>query len=199
MEPQDPHAPPDAAKNIVLIGMMGAGKTTLGRRLARRLNRPFVDIDHEIEARAGVSIPHIFEVEGESGFRDREARVVAEVMARSGQVVTTGGGAPLRAENRSALAQGHIIYLYAEARQLWARIRHDTNRPLIARSANPRKTIEQLVQERDPVYRALAQCIIQSGSAAPSVLVERMVAHLAGLGLVQHEPAGQSPHPVEPS
>lgn len=178
------HSAPHVSANIVLIGMMGAGKTTLGRRLAKRLGMPFLDTDHEIEARAGVSIPHIFEVEGEAGFRDRESKVVAEVMSRQGQVVTTGGGAPLRPDNQQALRHGHIIYLSAEPRQLWARIRKDTSRPLIAQSSNPRKTIEQLVQARDPIYRSLAHHVVQSGSAAPAVLIEQMVHHLVQEGLV---------------
>jgi shikimate kinase len=112
--------------------MPGAGKTTVGRQLARRLHRSFIDADHEIEARTGVRIPLIFDIEGEQGFRDREAKVIAELAAESNLVVATGGGAVLRPENRAAIKQGGtVIYLHAAPRLLFERTRLDPNRPLL--------------------------------------------------------------------
>ena len=112
---------------------MGAGKSTVGRLLARRLKRPFYDSDHEIERRCGVRIPLIFDIEGEAGFRAREAQVIADLCVLRGIVLATGGGAVLADENRRQLAaHGHVIYLHARPGYLWQRVRHDRNRPLLA-------------------------------------------------------------------
>ena len=137
--------------NIILVGLMGAGKSTVGRLLARRLKRPFYDSDAEIERRCGVRVPVIFEIEGEAGFRARESQVVAELCAQHGVVLATGGGAVLAAENRRRLgADGIVVYLHARPADLWLRVRHDRNRPLLA-GADPQAKLAHLYAERDPL------------------------------------------------
>ena len=148
--------------NIYLVGMPGAGKTTVGRQLARRLHRTFIDADHEIEACTGVKIPVIFEIEGESGFRDREERVIAQLAAESGLVVATGGGAVLREQNREVMARsGTVIYLHVAPRLLFDRTSRDSNRPLL-QVPDPMKKIEELFAHRDPLYRDVADIVINS-------------------------------------
>jgi shikimate kinase len=164
----------DSTDNIYLVGMPGAGKTTVGRQLARRLKRQFVDADHEIEARTGVRIPVVFEIEGEDGFRDRESQVIADLAGRSGLVVATGGGAVLRAENRAALKRGGvIIYLRVPPRILFERTRHDPNRPLL-QVANPMMRIEELFSQRDPLYQDVADIVITSGDGSVCNMVTRI-------------------------
>lgn len=139
---------------------MGAGKTTIGRSLAKRLSLSFVDTDKEIEARTGVSIPTIFEIEGEDGFRKREAQVIAEMSARSGLVVATGGGGVLRAENRANMrASGFVVYLNVPPQTLWERTRNDRNRPLL-QVADPLLKLNQLFAIRDPLYREVATLVV---------------------------------------
>ncbi|MFZ9082424.1 MAG: shikimate kinase [Burkholderiaceae bacterium] len=172
--------------NIVLIGLMGAGKTTIGRKLALRLGREFVDTDHEIEARSGASVATIFELEGEEGFRRREAKMLLQVMQLEKQVVTTGGGAPIRPENRPVIAKGFVIYLEADPRQLWQRLRMDQSRPLLSQSSDPKATLEKLHAERDPIYRQLANCIVTStrgsmGQVLAQIEQELRRARLVGL------------------
>lgn len=161
---------------------MGAGKTTVGRSVARRLDYPFVDSDHELEARCGVRIPVIFEHEGEAGFRDREEQIIAELTGRSGVVLATGGGAVLREANRAALkANGTVVYLRASPHDLWLRTRHDRNRPLL-QTQDPKGRLEALYAERDPLYREVADFIIETGKPT--------VAQLANMVLMQLEMAG---------
>lgn len=149
--------------NIYLVGLMGAGKTTVGRALARRIGYRFVDSDHEIEARTGVSIPTIFEIEGEAGFRRREALVIAELTRDHGQVIATGGGAVLLPENRERLRSGGFVaYLRVPPRVLHERTRQDRNRPLL-RVADPLARLEALHAERDPLYREVADIIVDGG------------------------------------
>jgi shikimate kinase len=148
------------AQNLFLVGPMGAGKTTIGRQLARELKRAFLDSDREIEARTGADIPLIFELEGEAGFRRREAAVIDELTAREGVVVATGGGAVLLPENRAALmGRGLVIYLAAPLDQLVERTRRDRNRPLL-QTDDPRAKLEALMAERDPLYRGVADLIV---------------------------------------
>jgi shikimate kinase len=154
--------------NIYLVGMMGAGKTTVGRHLAKRFGRRFVDADHEIEARTGVSIPTIFEIEGEAGFRRREASAIAELSREHDLVMATGGGAVLDADNRSVLAaSGLVVYLNAPPAMLYERTRHDRNRPLL-RVPDPRRKLEEIHAVRDPLYREVAHVVVDAmgGSAA---------------------------------
>lgn len=163
-----------AKNNIYLVGMPGAGKTTVGRQLARRMQRTFVDADHEIEARTGVRIPLIFDIEGEQGFRDRESRVLVELSAQSNLIIATGGGAILRPENRAALKQGGIVvYLHATPHLLFERTRLDPNRPLL-QVADPMKKIEELFAERDPLYREVANITVNSLGGSIGHLVKQV-------------------------
>ena len=158
--------------------MMGAGKTTVGRMLARRLKRPFYDSDHEIERRCGVRIPLIFDIEGETGFRAREAQVIADLCALQGIVLATGGGAVLAEENRRQLsAHGNVVYLHARPGYLWQRVRHDRNRPLLA-TPDPQKKLEDLYAERDPLYRETADIVLDTGKQSVQSLVKDLLASL---------------------
>ena len=141
---------------------MGAGKTTLGRQLARRLDKRFVDADHELEARLGVTIPTIFEIEGEAGFRDREEAIIEELTQMSGVVLATGGGAVLRAPSRARLRDnGTVLYLHAGPETLWQRLRNSKHRPML-QAADPRNRLAELYQLRDPLYREVASHVIES-------------------------------------
>jgi shikimate kinase len=160
--------------NIFLVGLMGAGKTSVGKLLARRLGKAFYDCDQEIERATGVKIPVIFEIEGEAGFRAREARMLAELAVRSDIVLATGGGAVLSAENRKLLAgNGVVVYLRAVVADLWQRTRHDRNRPLL-KTDEPLARLEQLFAERDPLYRGIADIIVDSGSQSLGSLTHRL-------------------------
>lgn len=160
--------------NIFLVGMPGAGKTTVGRQLARRLARKFVDADHEIEARTGVRIPLIFDIEGEQGFRDREARVISDLADGTDQVVATGGGAVLRVDNRDALRRGGtVIYLNASPNLLYERTRLDPNRPLL-QVEDPLKKLEELFAQRDPLYREVADLIVDAVGGSIVQLVKQV-------------------------
>lgn len=160
--------------NIFLVGMPGAGKTTVGRQLARRLHRSFVDADHEVEARTGVRIPVIFDIEGEQGFRDRETRVISELADGSGQVVATGGGVVLREQNRAALRRGGtVVYLHATPSLLFERTRLDPNRPLL-QVADPLAKLQELFAQRDPLYREIADIVVNSLAGSVSQLVKQV-------------------------
>ncbi len=153
---------------------MGAGKTTIGRHLARRLKKRFLDADHEVEARTGVSIPVIFEIEGEEGFRRREAQVIHDLSREKELVLATGGGVVLDPENRRCLARsGIVVYLRVPPDVLWERTRHDKGRPLLQVS-DPRGRIEQLYAQRDPLYREIADIVIVGGRQAPSAVAKKL-------------------------
>jgi shikimate kinase len=159
---------------ITLVGMMGSGKSTVGRRLANALGRVFIDADRELEARLNVPIPTIFELEGEEGFRRRETLLLDELSARCDIVVATGGGVVLAECNRRMLQERtYVVYLKASLPELWHRLRHDKGRPLL-RAANPRERIAELVQARDPMYEAVANLEVLT-SRQP---VERLVADI---------------------
>lgn len=159
----DPVAPvPLHRGNLFLVGMPGAGKSTLGRQLARRLRKRFVDADAELERRLGVSIPTIFEIEGEAGFRDREEATLADLTALTGIVLSTGGGAVLRPANRVRLKEnGTVVYLHAEPATLWARVRHNRNRPLL-QTSDPLGRLVELYAQRDALYRETADHVVDS-------------------------------------
>lgn len=160
--------------NFVLVGLMGAGKTTIGRLLAKAFGRTFVDSDHEIESLTGVKVPLIFEIEGETGFRSREAKVIAELAGRSDLVIATGGGAILNAASRSVLhACGVVVYLHAQPADLWQRTRHDQNRPLL-RAADPLARLADLYAVRDPMYRETAHLVVDTGRQSPRLLAGRI-------------------------
>ncbi len=164
--------------NIYLVGMMGAGKTTIGRHLARRLGRPFLDCDQEIEARTGVRIPLIFEIEGEAGFRRREAGVLRELSREDGLVLATGGGAVLDPANRDCMREtGLVLYLRATVETLLARTRHDRNRPLL-QVADPRAKIAELLGLRDPLYREIADVVVEGGRSTPAAVARQLEAEI---------------------
>lgn len=148
--------------NLFLIGPMGAGKTTIGRRLAQALRREFLDSDQEIERQAGASIPLIFEMEGEGGFRLREKAVIAELTQRAEIVLATGGGAILDPGNRRCLTgRGLVVYLRASVDEQLRRTRQDDNRPLL-QTADPRARLAELFGQRDPLYREAADWMIST-------------------------------------
>lgn len=166
------------AGNLYLVGMMGSGKTTVGRLLARRLKLRFLDCDQEIERRCGVKVPLIFEIEGEPGFRARETQVIAELVALSGVVLATGGGAVLAAENRRALADhGTVIYLRARPEDLYQRVRHDRNRPLLA-TADPLRRLRELHAQRDELYASIADLVVDTGRQTVQALTRELIAKL---------------------
>jgi shikimate kinase len=163
------------AGSLYLVGMMGAGKSTVGRLLARRLKLRFFDCDHEIERRCGVKIPLVFEIEGEAGFRAREAETVAELSELPGIVLATGGGAVLLEENRRRLAaRGTVIYLRARPEDLYSRVRNDRNRPLLA-TADPLARLRELHRERDPLYRAIADVVVDTGRQSVTALARGLL------------------------
>ena len=169
------------AGTLYLVGMMGAGKTTVGRLLARRLKLRFVDSDHEIERRCGVKVPLIFDIEGEAGFRSRESQTLAELAALEGIVLATGGGAVLADENRQRLAaRGTVIYLRARPEDLYERVRQDRNRPLLA-TANPLARLEELYVQRDPLYREVADVIVDTGRQTVQSLARTLADQLGDL------------------
>lgn len=154
---------------------MGAGKTTVGRSIARRLGKQFLDSDHEIERRTGVKVQTIFEIEGEAGFRAREAQTIEALTERRGIVLATGGGAVLAAENRRNLSDhGFVIYLRAAPRDLWLRTRHDKSRPLL-QTPDPLARLEELFALRDPLYRECADLIVDTGKQRVSTLVSQIL------------------------
>ncbi|MEW6313123.1 MAG: shikimate kinase AroK [Pseudomonadota bacterium] len=165
--------------NIFLVGLMGAGKTTVGKMLAQHLHKTFLDVDHEIEERTGVKIPVIFEIEGEPGFRDRENRMLQELVERDNLVLATGGGAVLREANRGLLKQhGTVIYLKASVHDLWMRTRHDKNRPLL-QCDDPYAKLSELYNERDPLYQEVADIVVNTSSQSVKTLVQHIEQRLA--------------------
>jgi shikimate kinase len=175
---------PRVPGNIFLVGLMGAGKTTVGKVLARRLGKAFYDCDHEIERATGVKVPVIFDIEGEAGFRAREARTLADLVVRPDIVLATGGGAVLSDANRKLLAgHGIVVYLRAAADDLWARTRHDKNRPLL-KTPDPLARLKALYEERDPLYRAVADIVVDTGNQSlislAHKLEHRLLQHRAG-------------------
>ena len=164
--------------NIFLVGLMGAGKTTVGRALAKRLGMRFVDSDQEIEARTGATIPLIFEIEGEENFRRREAEVIRDLTAQQGIVLATGGGAILNPESRNYLkARGTVIYLRASVNSLLHRTINDRNRPLL-QTADPRKKLEELSRQREPLYNEIAHFVIDTGRPNVHSMVQTILAQL---------------------
>jgi len=166
------------AGNIFLVGLMGAGKTTVGKALAKKLNKRFIDSDHEIEARTGATIPLIFEIEGEASFRRREAEVIRDLTAQDDIVLATGGGAILDPESRTYLnSRGTVIYLRASVHSLLQRTSHDKNRPLLQKG-DPRKTLEELTRIRDPLYNEVAHFVIDTGRPNVQYLMHSILSQL---------------------
>jgi shikimate kinase len=192
--PLSPSGKPKQA--IFLIGMMGAGKTTVGRSLSRRLDLEFLDADRELEARLGVGIPTVFELEGEAGFRRRESALIDELTQRDRLVLATGGGVVLDPANRRALGErGLVIYLRASVADLWHRLRRDRQRPLL-RTADPRARIESLVAERDPLYMEVAHLVVETGRQPVEMVVADIIAKIPAL-LPDSVPS--QAHPIGPA
>jgi shikimate kinase len=175
------------SSNIFLVGLMGSGKTTIGKLLAKHRGLVFVDSDHEIVARCGVSIPTIFEIEGEEGFRKREASMIDELSQRQGIVLATGGGAVLRAENRVNLkGRGAVVYLRCQPRELYLRTRHDKNRPLL-QIDDPLKKLQELHAARHALYMEAADIVLDSGRQSAHCLVRRLENSLDLAGVARCE------------
>lgn len=165
-------------KNIFLIGPMGAGKTSIGRRLANQLGLEFFDTDREIERRTGVDIPLIFELEGEAGFRRREQAMLAELSDAQGRLVATGGGIILDAGNRALLQErGYVVYLRASVEQQLARTARDQQRPLL-QTADPRRRLQDLMTQREPLYQATADWSVDTDGRQIRAVVAQIKKHL---------------------
>lgn len=157
---------------------MGAGKTTIGRHLAKALGMTFYDSDREIEARTGATISLIFELEGEEGFRQREEKVIDELTQKQGIVLATGGGAVLREANRLHLKErGQVVYLSATIDQILDRTRHDKSRPLL-QTDDPRARLEEIITKRDPLYRECADVIMKTGTRSVRNMVKEVLTKL---------------------
>ena len=165
--------------NIVLVGPMGSGKTTVGRRLSEKLGVNFYDADHEIIDKTGVSIDHIFDVEGEEGFRKRESDVLRELCIKDNIVLATGGGAVISKENRFEISKtGSIIYLLSTVDQILRRTAKSKTRPLLEKSSNKRKTITDIIEARDPLYREIATIIIDTNGKKLNEVIHEILKHL---------------------
>jgi len=180
-EPSEPALLP-FGQPVFLVGMMGAGKTTIGRHLARSLHREFMDLDHELEARCGVRVSLIFDIEGEEGFRRRETAALDECSRKPGIVLATGGGAVLAAQNREYLKKrGVVVYLRASADELFRRLARDRSRPLL-QTADPQGRIRELIAQREPLYASIADLTIETGAMPVAQVVRALVPMLQ-----QHE------------
>jgi shikimate kinase len=169
---------------------MGAGKSTLGKRLSELFELPFVDLDQEIERQSGAAVALIFDVEGESGFRARESRLLEHHCKRSGVVLATGGGAVLLPENRPVLRQGgFVVYLRTSVQTQWARLRRDRSRPLL-RAPDPLGRLQELASQRNPIYAELADLIWDSPELHSSVSASLLAEAIKARWLVQHSPVG---------
>lgn len=167
-----------ALDNIFLVGPMGSGKTTIGRQLAKSLKLTFFDSDHEIVRRTGADIPWIFDIEGETGFRERERAAIDDLTQQQGIVLATGGGAILDAENRKNLSsRGRVIYLAASIEQLFKRTAKDRNRPLL-QTDDPRARLEELMRLRDPLYREVADLIVDTDDRSIRDTVQHVIDEL---------------------
>jgi len=185
--------PLDHDSPIFLVGMMGAGKTTIGKGLARALNREFIDLDHELEARCGVRIPVIFEIEGEQGFRKRECQVLDDCTVKPNIVMATGGGAVLAEENRLALqSRGIVLYLRASVEELYRRTSRDRNRPLLA-TPDPKATLRALLEHREPLYASVADIVVDTGMTSVSQLVAQIVERLRAVNKIIDHSAQSRP------
>lgn len=160
--------------NIFLVGPMGAGKTTIGLQIARQFGRHFYDSDKEIEKRTGATIPLIFELEGEEGFRKRETQVIKSLAELKQAIIATGGGAVLKAENRAILKEhGLIIYLKADLEHLFDRTQKDKNRPLL-QTENPKDRLREILEQRDPLYEGIADIVVKTGDQSIKSVVEHI-------------------------
>lgn len=166
-------------RNIFLVGPMGAGKSTIGRQLARQLHLEFFDSDQEIERRTGADIAWVFELEGEEGFRMREEKVIEELTENTGIVLATGGGSIMSKESRNRLsARGVVVYLQTTIEKQLDRTQRDKRRPLIANADDPRAVLEQLAEIRNPLYEEIADIIIRTDDQTTKVVIDQIIAQL---------------------
>lgn len=166
-------------RNIFLVGPMGAGKSTIGRQIAKSLHLDFFDSDTEIERRTGADISWVFELEGEAGFRAREEKVISELTENTGIVLATGGGSILSGENRNRLsARGIVVYLKTTLDKQVARTERDKKRPLIANAENPREVLAALAKERDPLYEEIADLVIETDEQSAKVVASQIIDQL---------------------
>ena len=166
--------------NIVLVGAMGSGKTTVGRNLAKKLKVDFYDADHQIIDKTGVSIDHIFDVEGEEGFRKRESKVLKELCNKPNIVLATGGGAVILGENRLIIKRaGVVVYLLSSVDQILRRTAKSKTRPLLENSTNRRQTISNIIDSRDPLYREIATIIINTNAKKLNEIINEILTHLS--------------------
>ena len=169
-----------APSNVFLVGFMGSGKSTIGRQLAAELGKDFFDCDRVLEERTGVDIPYIFDLEGEEGFRRREAAVLRELTGKRGIVLATGGGVVGAPENRGALASnGFVVYLHAPADLLHQRTSRDRGRPML-HAADPRARIDELLAVREPLYREVADLVVATGRRGSRRVVQEILRALPG-------------------
>lgn len=176
---QDHHGPGKLKKTVVMVGMMGAGKTAVGRALAARLAVPFLDSDAEIETAANLTIPEIFVRDGEPFFRRKESQVISRLLDEERGILSTGGGAFLAAENRDLISQrGVSVWLKADLDVLWNRVKHKSTRPLL-RTDNPRATLGMLYQARVPLYAKADLTVSSDGEASIEQMVDRVLIALA--------------------
>ena len=181
MQPIDITQAKRPSGNIFLVGMMGAGKTTVGRLLAQHLGKTFIDSDEEIQQRTGVTILHIFDIEGEAGFRQREVNAIQELVKLDDIILATGGGVVLNELNCDALRHnGIVVYLKSTVHDLWQRTRHDRNRPLL-QTADPRAKLKELYEQRDPLYTQVADLVIPTGKQSVHSLVLQLQQELKRL------------------
>ena len=176
-----PDAPPGRLrKTVVMVGMMGAGKTAVGRALAARLNVPFLDSDAEIEAAANMTVPEIFSRDGEAFFRRKESQVIRRLLDEECGILSTGGGAFLAEANRKMISErGISVWLKADLDVLWSRVRHKNTRPLL-RTENPRATLSELYEARVPLYAQADLCVVSDARVSISDMVDRVLVALAG-------------------
>lgn len=168
-------------ENIFIVGSMGAGKSTIGKQLAKTLRKEFLDSDNEIESRTGVDIAYIFDIEGEEGFRRRERQVIDELTQERDIVLATGGGAVLDADNRARLvSRGFVVYLYAPLDLLIERTARDRNRPLLA-DVDPRERLGELMEERDPLYRQVADLVMETDERSTRLVVKDLLRQIEEL------------------
>lgn len=164
--------------NIILIGPMGAGKTSVGRQLAKALDFQFIDSDHEIEKRTGVNIPTIFDIEGESGFREREKNIIRELVLKHKIVLATGGGAIILEETRNILKKhGLVIYLHAPVSMLYKRTMRDRNRPLL-QTEDPEAKLREIMESRDRFYRETSSMVVDTDRHSVRQVVKQILQHL---------------------
>ena len=165
--------------NIVLIGPMGSGKTTVGRSLSKKLGIDFYDSDHEITDKTGVSIDHIFDVEGEEGFRKRESDVLKDLCSQDNIIIATGGGAVISEENRIEISKtGSVIYLLSSVDQILRRTSKSKTRPLLEKSKNKRKTISDIINARDPLYREIATITVDTNGKKLNEVINEILVQL---------------------